>query len=224
VKLAEWTLGQPRPFSQFLREATLEAWNFAKVAQQFVPDGMRHATALFPTNPLKRQAAERRFQDFAIGVLSRDESGSLTARGPLLGWSICQVQDVGTEPLIGITEEGWRLLDRVAGISLAVPHERQAAESFMDHLRLFAAEDWSGMMLALRAAAMEMDRRALAELFQTELGGTPAVAGTNASGYVGRCREWGLLTPELDAGAYVLSDFGSEYLEAHDDGLEADDE
>jgi hypothetical protein len=218
TRLAEWTLGKPRPFAEFIREVTLEAWAYAEVAQEFVPDGMRYATALFPTNPLKRQAAERRFQDFAIGVLSRDESGALLARGPLLGWSVCQVQDGGAEPLIGITEEGWRLLDRVAGISLATPHNRGAAEAFMDHLQLFASEDWLGMMLALRGAAREMDRRELAELFRTELGGTPAVAGTNASGFVGRCREWGLLAPELYMGAYGLSDFGREYFEAHDDG------
>ena len=57
-----------RPYREFVDRATVAAWVFAAGLQSLErAGGGERLTALFPTNATKRAAAERAFQNFAVG-------------------------------------------------------------------------------------------------------------------------------------------------------------
>lgn len=212
VEIARLTHDGPMEGDQLFAEVTNRAWNFAKALSATMPEKARRATALFPTNTKKPQTASAGFKSYGIGKFSRNGNG-IIAHGPLFCWGVCQVELVDNQMHVGITSAGYDLLAAVAGISAEQPHNREAAERFIAYLKVNAPADWSGMSVVLAAASGTENREQLCSRFARlwpDIG--QARAPNYASGYVARCREWGLLEPKLQKGSYTLTDFGRKLL------------
>ena len=106
-RLARYTIDELVPFREFVDRATNAAWVFAARLQAIERmDGGDRLTALFPTNPAKRAAAERAFQAFAIGAIPRRVGeGRIRVSGPLFAWGVCQLVPREGELLVGLTAE-----------------------------------------------------------------------------------------------------------------------
>lgn len=213
-RLARYTSNGPIPFDQFLDQATRAAWYFGTQLEVLErSDQGRKLTVLFPTNATKRPSAERGFQSFAIGSASkRSNAGSVNAAGPLFAWGAVQLAD-SPELLVGVTEEGWRLMRDLDGISLDLPHCGEHASRFLAYLDRNAPQDRWGFDHALRLIANGPNRDELVGSFaEAHPEWTPATASSVAQGYVARSREWGLVEPKMVEGRYWLTDAGRELL------------
>jgi hypothetical protein len=213
-RLAERAASGPVPYEPFVQRATEEAWEYAEALRGLAESGGQKLTALFPTNRAKPQSAADAFKAFAVGSVINGNDRRLRAEGPLFSWRVCQAKrSPAGDLLIGLTSDGWRLLQGLDGISLQLPHAPELARTFLEHLRRHAPGDWWGLRAVVAAVADQPNRLELVETFQRERPDWGSnVAATNAQGYVARAREWGLVQPKQIGGRYTLTEFGTEYL------------
>lgn len=229
ARLARYSESGPVPFEEYRRRVTSAAWFFGAQLRPFDrgPRELR-LTALFPTNPQKPEAAEQAFQTFALGEVPRRPaaSGEIVAGGPLFDWRLCQLKREDGTLSIGLTATGRRLLERLVGLSLRLPHEEAPAEAFLSHLAAHAPGDRWGFEQILLLTAGEPTREELVTAIAEEKPEwTPATASSVAQGYVARAREWGLLEPRLRQGRYGLTGFGERWQRelAHRSTAQAND-
>lgn len=215
-QLAAYTRDGLLPWREFVSRATADGWEFAARLQELERAGHgRRLTALFPANREKQQSAERGFQSFAIGTAPHRGDGSpIPVSGPLFMWRMAQLQHSKEGPRVGLTTEGWDLLEALDGLSLEMPHGPELAAAFFAHLRRHAPADWWGFEHVLRVVAERPDRSALVRAFATARSEwTPSMASSLAQGHVARGREWGLIEPRQVDGRYWLTEFGHRQLE-----------
>jgi len=211
--LAGITPNGPVQADRFFEEVTHEAWRFAEGLAALEKRGEAKLAALFPKNRDNPQAAEDVFRTFAVGGYARKD-GTLTAWGPLFAWRICSLQETRDEILVGLTDEGYRLLRELDGLSLELPHSPQLADRFFDHLQRLAPEDWWGFVQVLRSVAREPTREQMVADFRRERSmWKENQAATYAAGYLARAREWGLVATKQVKGRYALSDFGRAWAD-----------
>jgi Arc/MetJ-type ribon-helix-helix transcriptional regulator len=211
-RLARYTLEGSIDFDGYLDRVTKAAWYFGHQLHRLEQEEQgRKLTILFPTNLAKRPSAERGFQNFAIGSLTRkgDRDG-LSAAGPLFAWRAIQTTAGGSNAT-GLTSQGLRLLRELDGISLELPHSPALARRFLVYLAEHAPADRWGFDQVLQVAADAPDREELVRHFaERHPEWTAATAGSVAQGYVARAREWGLLESRLVDGRYWLTETGRE--------------
>jgi hypothetical protein len=215
-RLARYSVDGLPSFEDFRRRATDAAWFFGMQLGTLEEEnpGTR-LRALFPSNPQKREAAERGFQAFAIGSISRrpPATGPIPADGPLFLWRLCQLTRKNGELVIGLTGAGRSLLDRLAGLSLELPHDQAAATEFLAYVSEVAPGDKWGFDQVVTAVAEEPDREQLVSRISRERNDwSPATSSSIAQGYVARAREWGFVEPRLQGGKYRLTEFGEAWL------------
>lgn len=213
-RLARYTTDGPIEFDEYLGRVTRAAWYYASRLLDLEQEGHgQKLTVLLPTNLAKRPSAERGFQSFAVGGITRRAEAVLSATGPLFTWRAIKVASKGPT-VTGLTPAGHRLLVDLAGISLQLPHAAEAAKRFLTYLADHAPADRWGFDHLLRAAAAGPDREGLVQGFATaHPEWTAATASSVAQGYVARAREWGLLEPRLVEGRYWLTEIGREVAE-----------
>lgn len=223
-RLATYTQEDLVPFHAFRERVTKAAWVFADALQRLEArrkGGRLHA--MFPSNPRKREAAERGFQAFAIGSVPRrlpKGASKVQVSGPLFSWGVCQLVMLDGELMIGLTSAGWTLLEDLEGLSLILPHSAGEARTFLRHLHRCSPGDLWGFEVLMGAAENEVTRVELVELIE-ERGArwasadrwSPATTSSIAQGYIARAREWGLLDPGMRDGRYRLTDFGGDVLQ-----------
>lgn len=214
--VAAHTADGPRPLRDVYAKATEDAWRLGMGLRQLEEQNGRKLTSLLPTNPEKPQSAEAGFQAFAIGAVARrpGEDGRFEASGPLYVWGALALVPGDNGPAVGVTPEGLRLLELMAGLTVAPPHASDKAGSFFDYLREHGPEDWAGFGLLLDAIADGVSRLELADRFIAMREWSESVASSSAQGYLARGREWGLVFPKLVDGGYRLTEFGEQLLEA----------
>lgn len=224
-RLARYTESGLVRFDEFRTRVTNAAWFYAEQlgALEDQHPGVR-LRSLFPSNPLKRESAERAFQTFAVGSIPRRPSidDPIKAGGPLFIWNVCQLSWEDGELLVGLTPSGRNLLDQLVGVSLEIPHSEQLARAFLDHLIAESPGERWGFDQIIQAAAVDPDREELVSIIgQARSDWTTTTASSVAQGYVARAREWGLLELRLVGGRYSLTDLGrrlQEYMSADQDG------
>jgi Arc/MetJ-type ribon-helix-helix transcriptional regulator len=197
--------GAPVVWSEFIEQATAEAWAFGEVlaAADFArPSGLKRSAG-FPLNRKKQDAAEVRFRDHAIGVLGRNP------RGPFFVFGLGGLEPDAREPTVALTPTGLQLLAQLgeAGLGDGPPFGAAAWASFAEHLRLHAAEELGAWRAVLAVLTDKPNRRELVKRCDWWSGAT---ADTNVMGYVARGREWGLVALGLDGGRYELTELGRE--------------
>lgn len=182
--------------------------------------GLRKLQALFPSNRNRAQSAEEGFRAFAFGsVHSIRGTDRKRLTGPLYQWQLARVI-IGEQGrlAVGRTLEGENLLDDLAGISLAMPHDEALTRTFLRHLMEFAPGDWEVFRAVLALCANSPHRTRLVESLReqfAERNWSPSAGSSYAVGYVGRAREWGLLEERLSTErTYELTELGREYAGA----------
>ena len=214
-RLARYSVDGLPSFEDFRRQATDAAWFYAAQLEALEEGRGTRLRALFPSNPQKREAAERGFQAFAIGSISRrpPTTGPIPADGPFFLWRLCQLARIDGRLVIGLTGTGRSLLDRLAGLSLELPHDQASAREFLAYLGEVAPSDKWGFDQVVTAVAGEPDREQLVTSIAGERSDwSPATSSSIAQGYVARAREWGLVEPRLQSGKYRLTEFGETWL------------
>jgi hypothetical protein len=208
--LARLVRSGPLQVGEAFREVTKQAWQYADKLTILGRKPERKLTALFPTNKDKPQSAEEGFKAFAIGSYT-DPKKTIRVSGPLFQWKAITILVKGGDARVGVTEEGYALLEGMEGLSLETPHERQQAESFFNHLQRYCQEDWWGFELLLASIGSGMSRQDLAGIFgKARQDWNDSKTATSVSGYVARSREWGLLQYGQVDGKYVLAPFGTQ--------------
>lgn len=211
--LATVTMNGPVPFDRFLDDVTREAWRFAEGLAPLEQRGAAKLAALFPKNRDNPQAAEDVFRTFAVGGYTRKD-GILTVWGPLFAWRIADLKETEGALLIGPTDEGYRLLKELDGLSLELPHPPELADRFFEHLQRLAREDWWGFAQVLRSVAREPTRgQMLADFRAARPAWKESESATYTAGYLARAREWGLVAPKQTKGRYALTEFGRAWSE-----------
>ncbi len=210
-RLARYTTEAPIGFDEYLGRVTEAAWFFGgQLSRLEHEERGKKFTVLFPTNRAKRPSAERGFQSFAVGGITRRADRDLSASGPLFAWRAMQV-GAGDSALIALTEPGWDLIQGLDGISLELPHPPAHALRFLAYLAAHAPSDRQGFDHVLWIAADGPDREELVRSFAERYPAwTAATASSVTQGYVARAREWGLLEPRLVDGRYWLTQVGRE--------------
>jgi hypothetical protein len=210
--LAEATGSGPVPWDEFLDTVTASAWRFAESLRALEEQLDIKLRALYPTNFSKPQSAEEGFRSFAVGAIAKKprEDGKLDVSGPLFSWHAIQIAREGDKLLVGMTSQGYELLEAVDGLSLTWPHEQEQAEGFISYLRDQAPWDLAGFEQLIAFVSERPTRVELAQRFKEwRPAWSDAMANTNAAGFVARAREWGLLAPKLVDGRYALTTFGA---------------
>ena len=190
-----------------------KAWTFAErlvLLDEVIPG---KPSALFPTNPRKRQSAESKFMMFAVGTLTSGRSGEPRPKGMLFAWKVLSMEMTSSGPKIGLTQIGRDLLDSMSGLTVAQPHPPEYTHCFLAHLAQHAPGDWAGFQLMLRSVGPGIGREGLIDAFN---GRWPEwnrnVASTNSAGYIARGREWGLVEMGQIERRYVLTELGHQVL------------
>lgn len=199
------------PLKSYLDTTLAEAWRFAESLEQLDKQAKTKLTALFPKNRAKPQSAEENFKAFAIGVLAKKPltGGKFKASGPLYSWGLAQVRRADDVLEVGLTADGYKLLDDMTGISLKLPHEEHFAERFLGFLEHHAQADAAGFTHLLEVVSEGLTRVELAGRFKEwQPAWSETEANTHAAAYVARAREWGLLEQKLIDRCYALTDFG----------------
>jgi hypothetical protein len=211
-RLAQATRSGLVDAADFMAQALKEAWTLGEKLQALEQRTGTRLSSLFPTNRQKSGRAEEAFRIFALGQVTRSDTG-LRASGPLFTWRIAQVQAADSH--IGLTPQGLRLMRKLAGLSAMTPHNQTHAEAFLAHLREHAPADWWGFETVLREVGKGAARLGLLQRFRAEQPRwTEAQVSTNVSGYVARAREWGLLESKQSEGKYLLTEFGGSFVGA----------
>lgn len=212
--LARWSDEAPLELSDYLRELRAAARRFARALLDFDRAGPLKASTTFPTNPSNQSSAQT-FEASAIGGVIRRRDGSTVAVGPLALWQVAHFYQRGSQILIGPTELGVRLLERLEGLSLELPHDQPHAHIFLDHLREHAPVDHDGLRLVLGLVADAPRRTELIDALKGNgLAGWQKLEDVYAQSYVSRGREWGLIEPKMIERRYRLTEFGAHYLAA----------
>jgi hypothetical protein len=215
TKLAGLTAERPIPVETYYVAVIQEAWKFGELLLAIEKHTGTKRTAVFPTNPEKRKAAEMGFRAFAIGDYRGGPNDTYTASGPLFEWRVAAlVAGERKHPLIGVTAAGWGLLRAIAGISVEEPHPIPAAAHFLRHLLDHAPADHSGFIEIVRAIGPDGSTRqeVLDHVSKAWLDWTENEVSTNAAGYIARAREWGLVEPKQIKAKYHLTPLAIEHV------------
>jgi hypothetical protein len=204
---------------QFLDQLTDAAWGHGRYLAEIQALGSQKTTALFPTNIAKRKSAGMAFRQYAVGRTMPDPSdnGRLLADGPLFQWHMAALAGNPRRPLLGLTYPGWQLLAGLEGLTVEEPHPDHATRHFLAYLSDFAPVDFKVLGHVLSAVGPQGATRAelLRALGERWPDWSVNEVSTNAAGYIGRAREWGLLQAKQQAGRYQLSGLGREYVLSH---------
>jgi hypothetical protein len=213
-RLAAMAAEQPVPLDKYYGQVLQEAWDHGRLLAEHEGRTGIKSTALFPTNNDKKQSAEAAFRMFAVGEC-RETADQLISNGPLFQWRVAGVRRHHDSLHVAVTGAGWDLLAGVAGVSVLPPHQKQSALTFLEHLRRHAADDLQGFYAVVRGTGEEGASRTqlLEYIAATWPEWTKNEISTNASGYLARAREWGLVEPIQVSGMYLLTPFGQELLE-----------
>jgi len=213
-RLAEMADEEPIPITDYYARLLQEAWEFGKGLLAIENHTGSKCTALFPTNPDKRQSAEARFRMFAIGEFRVGGDNTITTRGPLFEWRTAGLSGSVGEPRISLTAGGWRLLAELRGLSVEEPHAPASAVAFLAYLKEHAPADSRGFIEIMRAIGPEgATRRNVLDHAGTQWPEwTKNMVSTNTAGYIARTREWGLVEPKQSKSRYYLTPFGVEHL------------
>lgn len=213
-RLSEMADEAPISLTDYRARVLRDAWHFGDRLLAIEKRTGRKCTALFPTNPDKRQSAEARFWMFAIGDFRIGADNTIATMGPLFEWHTVGLSGSVDEPRISLTAAGWRLLAALSGLSVEEPHSSTSATAFLAHLREHAPSDWSGFIEILRAIGPDgATRRDVLNHAGTQWPRwTKNMVSTNAAGYIARAREWGLVKPKQSKSRYQLTPFGVEQL------------
>ncbi len=215
TKLAALTVDEPIPCATYYAEILEEAWRFGELLLAIEKRTGSKRTALFPTNPEKRKAAEMGFRAFAVGDYQDGPDQTYATTGPLFEWRVAGlIRASGPEPLIGVTATGWMLLSEVSGVSVEEPHPFSASAHFLDHLAAHAPADRAGFDEVVRAIGGDSASRQelLEHVTRAWPGWTEKEVSTNAAGYVARAREWGLIELKQTESKYHLTPLGLDRL------------
>lgn len=214
TQLATLCVEGPIRWDRARKELVKRAWELGEfIGDARAEDGTK-LDALFPTNHAKPQSAENAFRDFALGKIS-DRGTELSASGPLFTWGICQVALRDEKPAVGFTPQGLELLGALPNLSLQIPHSEDDARTFFTYLSRHAASDWRALMEVLRLAHASPTRAEVVATFHaSQPTWSESQTSANVSGYVSRCREWGLVEPKQVKGRYFLTKLGEELLDA----------
>ena len=223
TRLAEMTSEQPIPIEDYYSGVLTQAWSFGELLLAAERRTGRKCTAIFPTNPDKRKAAEMGFRMFAVGDYRVAADDAITTGGPLFEWRVAGLTGSGKEPFIGITAAGWRLLGRLGALSVEEPHSRTAAAAFLEHLAEDAPADRAAFAQILQAVGVDGATRqeVLRHVARAWPEWTKNEVSTNAGGYIARAREWGLMQPKQTKSRYHLAAFGLEQLDLSNDGVQS---
>ena len=199
--LGRLTADGPIEYNRFKEELVDAAWGIATVLKdQWDLSG-------FPSNESKAAQSEARFVEFFVG--------SQLGRGPLFFFGMALPK--GSTEVV-LADSGAELLAQLSGMTR---EESQPAASsqrlaFLRHLSRFSPAD-VGMLeeVALHVSAGDSTR---VELIAAIQGKRPEWSGgtssTNAAGYVGRAREWGIIEPKQVNHRYVINNDGVSDLNA----------
>jgi hypothetical protein len=206
--------GYPVPLDDFVTAVVEAAWVFGERLERIGQTMHAKTTALFPTNKEKPQSAADGFKVFAVGTATkaRGQDG-WKAEGPLFTWHLAHLQDRDGRIFVGPSTELFDLLRGLDGITVQEPHLPSEARAFLAHLRASAPGDWLVLNRILRFADEAPRATVLERLTELRPDWSPAQRETNATGFIARLREWGLLEPKQDKGIYRATDFGRELLE-----------
>ncbi len=190
-----------------------KAWAFAEqlvLLDNLIPG---KPSALFPTNPRKRQSAESKFMMFAVGTLTSGTSGEPRPKGVLFAWKVLSMEMTPSGPKIGLTHIGRDLLDSMAGLTVAQQHPPEYTRRFLAHLAQHSPGDWEGFKLMMHSVSPRIGREELIDAFNLRWSEwNRTVASTNAAGYIARGREWGLVEMGQVDRRYVLTELGQQVL------------
>ena len=213
-RLSEMADEEPIPVTDYHTRVLQEAWHFGKRLLAIEKHTGSKCTALFPTNPDKRQSAEARFSMFAIGDFRIGGNNTITTSGPLFEWRTAGLSGSVDEPRISLTAAGWQLLAALSDLSVEEPHPPASAVVFLAHLQEHAPADGRGFTEILRAIGPDgATRRNVLDHAGTQWPRwTKNTVSTNAAGYIARAREWGLVEPKQSKSRYHLTPFGAEQL------------
>ena len=213
-RLAEMAKEEPITVTDYHTRIFQEAWGFGKRLLAIEKRTGRKCTALFPTNPDKRQSAEARFGMFAIGTFRIGGNNTITTSGPLFEWRTAGLSGSVDEPLISLTAGGWQILAALRGVSVKEPHPPASTLAFLTHLKEHAPADSRGFIEIMRAIGPDgATRQSVLNHAGTQWPEwTKNMVSTNAAGYIARAREWGLVEPKQSKLHYHLTPFGVEQL------------
>lgn len=227
ARLASEAMDGPVSLADFYERTTDAAWRLGAQLARLEQKGAQKLAIMLPRNAEKPQSAAAGFRAFALGqVASKPEDGMLTAWGPFYQWGAVGIVGDIEQPKIGLTDSGWELVGLFDDLGFALPHDGAIAWGFLAHLREYAAPDLWGLLAALEGAAHGLGRVEMSEWFRlgldedfTETEWKNSVAESVASGYVSRCRAWGLLEPKLERGQYKLTPAGRKALDDYSDAV-----
>jgi Arc/MetJ-type ribon-helix-helix transcriptional regulator len=208
----------PVEIDQFYERVTSEA---SELAESFRSWERKHGvkvTALLPKQGKRSRAGGegRTFQNFALGSVGRKgDTGGRNCTGPFFVWGIASLREKDDRILIGISERGAQLLEKLQGLSFNLPHAPTHTRIFLDFVSEWAPDDRWGFDTCLAAIGEQVDRIGLIAKFHSCLRRDykgvewkESVANSIAQGYLGRCREWGLV--RQGRGEYQLTPLGEE--------------
>ena len=213
-RLAATANEEPIPVADYYAGVLEEAWAFGGLLLTIEKQTGRKCTALFPTNPVKRQSAEAGFRMFAIGDYRTDANNTITTSGPLFEWRAVGLSGSVDEPRISPTAAGWQLLAALSGLSVEEPHAPSSATAFLAHLQEHAPADKRGFTEIMRAIGRDgATRQSVLDSAGTQWPEwNENEVSTNAAGYIARAREWGLIEPKQSKSRYHLTPLGLEHL------------
>ena len=204
---------EPMEFDLMAEALIDEAWAFGEQLTLLDDAIAGKPSALFPTNPRKRQSAENNFMVFAVGSFIDGSSGPPQAIGPLFTWKILGLAMASHGPQVGMTRVGQDLLASMAGLTVAQPHPPEYTQRFLAHLSEHAPGDREGFLQMMRAVSSHIGRDGLIDAFNRHWPDwNRNVASTNAAGYIARGREWGLVEMGQVNKRYALTELGQQVL------------
>jgi hypothetical protein len=161
----------------------------------------------FPKSGVKARASEDRLITTALGAPSRT---GVTGPALLLGL-VATSNPTESRPALAPTPEAIDLLADLAdaGFGISLPQPEAACRLWLRFIANSAPEEHDAWFSVLRVLSEKPTRSELVERFPHWTGST---ADTNTTGYVSRGREWGLVTPELADGRYLLTSFGEQIV------------
>ena len=213
-RLAVMAHEKPIPITDYHKRVLQEAWDFGERLLAIEKRTGTKCTALFPTNPYKRQSAEARFLTFAIGTFRTSGNKAIITNGPLFEWRTVGLSGSVDKPRISLTATGWHLLTALGGLSVEEPHAPAPATAFLAHLQEHAPGDWRGFTEIMRAIGPDgSTRQKVLDHAATQWPEwSRNQVSTNAAGYIARAREWGVVEPKQSKSQYHLTPFGTQLL------------
>ena len=217
-QLCRATRDGPVRFSEFRRLLSDTAVQFAMRLGRLDeerPKGHPRLTGLFPSDidPNDSRAVNRgisRFMQVAVGSIHRErETGRPRLHGPLFTWRLAAVDRPDPKAAsIAPTPFAYALFRDLRGIRVDTPHDPVHAQAFFRFLHERVPGDRRGFAELLTGVTRQESRDELVERFRQRFGLARSVPETNVQGYIGRAREWGLLSQAR--GQYELTEVGCD--------------